>query len=189
MKRCFVALVLCAMASAANAAGQRRIQQEFGFSVTFPPNLHVCVNGSWRNPHGWGAPLAGTCQKPRTDRAIAVIGNYNAEEFTSPQEAALCAEREIEAGAKLGLSFEGHKSATCREDQPEGTVRITVVTRARKQAEPDDGDHQTASFFYSAGLTTTPEKLKDDLIVFRHVLRSVHLHPESATGPKPPFGF
>ena len=127
------ALMVWAAASSASAAGQDRTSRDWGFSVEFPAPLPVCGNGSWHQAHGWGAPLAGTCQKPKTNRAIAVVANGST--LSSPEEATDCAEAEVKAGAKLGLSFEGRRSATCREDHvQDGTILITVVT----QVDVDD---------------------------------------------------
>ncbi|HEY5410920.1 MAG TPA: hypothetical protein VIJ94_09365 [Caulobacteraceae bacterium] len=143
--------------------------------MAFPKSLDVCVNGSWHQAHGWGASLAGTCSKPRTNRAIIVVANGSF--LTKPEEATGCAKPEVSAGAKLGLSFDGRISATCRENlpEPEGTILITVVTQVDVEDAADHSQPGDAAIDYEAELTTTPAKLKDDLVTFRRVLRSVQI--------------
>ncbi len=84
-------LAVCVAASPAFAAGGRRANREYGFSVDFPPGLAICPNGSWRHAHGWGAALDGRCDPAaRTDenrRAIGVVGDYNLDSRT-PADAA-----------------------------------------------------------------------------------------------------
>ncbi len=158
---------------AAPAPGQHRASREWGFSVEFPESLPVCTNGSWHQAHGWGAPLAGTCQKPATNRAIAVIANGST--LTTPEDATGCSGPEVKAGAKLGLNFEGRTSATCREDHVEdGFILITVVTQVDID-NPDHGRLDDGATEYRAGLTTTPAKLAEDLVTFRRVLRTVRI--------------
>jgi hypothetical protein len=169
----FLALALSAMATSASGAGERHASRQWGFSVEFPDRLPTCANGSWRQQHGWGAPLAGTCRKPKGKRAITVIADGS--ELTKPEKATGCALREVEAGAKFGLSFDGRKSATCREDRDEdGTILITVVT----QVDAEDHGHSrlgNAAIEYRAGLTTTPAMLMQDLVTFRRMLGSVQI--------------
>jgi hypothetical protein len=168
-----LALAISGVASTASAATQHRVSPEWGFSVTFPEALPVCGNGSWHQAHGWGVPLAGTCQKPETNRAIAVIANGST--ITIPEDATGCSDPNVKAGAKLGLHFEGRTSATCREDHvKDGFILVTVVT----QVDVDDPDHSKlddAATEYRAGLTTTPAKLVEDLATFRSVLRTVRI--------------
>jgi hypothetical protein len=172
--------LIWAAASTAFAAGQRLNSQEWGFSVAFPERLHVCQNGSWHQAHGWGAPLAGTCEKPRTQRAIAVIANGSS--LSRPEDMTGCAKLEIQAGAKLGLAFEGRDSVTCREDQPDGTVLITVATQVDLDRDADHSHLDDAAITYEAELTTTPAELMDDLVTFRSVLRTVRINRPAPNG-------
>lgn len=166
-------LAVSGIASTAAAAGQSHTSREWGFSVEFPEQLPVCDNGSWHQAHGWGAPLAGTCQRPSANRSIAVIANGST--LTSPEDATGCSGPEVGAGAKLGLSFEGRTSSTCREDHREGGfILITVVT----QVDIDDPEHShldDAATEYKAVLTTTPTALAEDLVTFRRILRTVRI--------------
>jgi hypothetical protein len=118
-----------------------------------------------------------------------VQGDYNAGDAVTPEEATGCSEPYLNEGAKLDLSFPHRKSATCREDHAEGFILITVLAQAG-ETEGGSPEHPIVpSINYEATLTTTPAKVPEDLITFRRVLASVRIHPETATGPKPPFGF
>jgi hypothetical protein len=161
------------IASTALAAGQSHTSREWGFSVEFPEQLPVCTSGSWHQAHGWVAPLAGTCQKPAANRAISVIANGST--LTVPQDATGCSNPEVDAGAKLGLSFEGRASATCREDHRDAEfILITVVTQVDID-NPDRSQVDDAATEYKAVLTTTPTTLAEDVVTFRRVLRTVRI--------------
>jgi len=176
---------MAGVATAADAV-QWRSNAEYGLTVAFPPKTHPFVTGSWRHAHGWGISLSGT---GKGQRAIGVQGDYNAADSMTPEEATGCSDPYLSEGAKLRLSFPHYQSATCREDHAEGFILITVLAQAG-ETQSGNPEHPTVpSINYQATLTTTPVRMTEDLITFRGVLASVRIHPETVTGPKPPFGF
>jgi hypothetical protein len=175
---CILALA-CISATASAERLQRRFLKEYGLSVAFPRNAHVCDGLSWTHLHGWGTPIEGDCEA--TQRRITIWADWNAAFLRTPDEAAYCSAQDggsLAAGARLGLTFAGRQSVTCRADAPDGSILITVVTQAwrwsDRHSNPDPA-LQLPRVNYYAYLRTTHLTLRDDLIRFRQVLRNVRI--------------
>jgi hypothetical protein len=125
-------------------------------------------------------PLSGNCR--HAPRSIIVLANYNAAFVRSPAEATYCSKQErgsLVRGAKLRLSFPGHRSATCFQEKRNGEMLITVSTQAWRwpdaETEGDADMRETAWINYDAYLSTTRATLQQDVETFRAVLKKIQI--------------
>jgi hypothetical protein len=178
LKAVAILVASCQSSPSIEPAEQWQAVEEYGVRVAFPGPIEACQGLSWTHLHGWGMPIEGTCKDAR--RSMGVWADWNASFDRSPEEAAYCSRDDLERGARLGLSFPGRRSATCRTDDPGGGIHIKVATQAwrwRERDENPDPGLQAPRVNYSAYLVTTPATFEQDLGRFRAMLRTVQIFP------------
>jgi hypothetical protein len=172
-------IAVAALLASASAPSRWHTVDEYGLAVALPDRAKVCESLSGGHLHGWAIAIGGDCKNAA--RFISVLANWNAVFYRSPRAVALCSRREggsFAKGSSLGLSFRGHPSATCFQEQPKGKILITVATQAwrwpdaGKSADPAD---RTSWVNYSAYLRTTRQSLSQDLRTFRTILEQVKI--------------
>jgi hypothetical protein len=147
-------------------------------SAVFPRGSQVCMSRSGDSPRGFYASYGKNGGKCREDRLSADasmgIGSVGAAYMDHPllDIAAHCRPLSahiltIPSGDSLTLL--GGKSLTCQETKQDGSILITVHTLADSTDPADQGP------LYWATLSTKPDRMSDDIAMFRRFLESLKL--------------
>jgi hypothetical protein len=157
---------------------------EFGIVLPVPDGLRLCPTPTSEHDHGPVLIVGNTsekvCHDPEHSRAIHIFAGYNAADVTKKLHDFLTWECVHIAGtpcrpAPKGLKISGLSSEAARAEYRDGWIDIIVVTQAGK---PDPAfDASVPSINYSVRLHTMPDRLEQDLRVFRLVLTAVQLSP------------
>lgn len=81
----------------------------------------------------------------------------------------------VDTKALSQLAFRRYKSVQCALVQPDGSIDIEVVTQGGKWVDGNDPGFQTPLVNYRASLHTTPDRLDQDLAMFRRFLEKVDI--------------
>jgi hypothetical protein len=158
---------------------------EFGITLPVPEGAFLCNTRKDEHDHGpvmllGVADTKGCYDMTEEKRHIEVFASYNAVDetktlknlfewqFSGPLQGKRCS-------APPHLEINGLACMAGRINRANGVIVIFVVTQAGK---PDPAfDPTVPTVNYELMLYTRPEHLKEDLQIFRKVLRTVRLSP------------
>jgi hypothetical protein len=156
-------------------------------SAVFPAGSRVCMTRSgdaargfyaWYGTHAAGCPERGDVAATR----MSVDSSFNALDQRTPEEAAgTCRPVPLSLTGKSGglrLAFRGASSLACMSALPGGWLEISVNALAgrRSSASPRDAP----IVLYTASLTTRPDRLGEDLPMFRAFLAQLQIGLDSS---------
>lgn len=81
----------------------------------------------------------------------------------------------IDAKTLSSLNFRRYKSVQCATVEADGSIDIEVVTQAGKWVDGNEPNFQTPLINYRASLHTSPDRLEQDLPMFRKFLEKVDI--------------
>jgi hypothetical protein len=120
-------------------------------------------------------------EKP-TDAKAGPAANSTADSKPEPAADPAVAAKSVLAPATIvdpktlsGLNFRRYKSVQCATVEPDGSINIDVVTQAGKWVDGNDPGFQTPLINYRATLHTTPDRLSQDLPMFKRFLEKVDI--------------
>jgi hypothetical protein len=180
----FIAIMVTVLLPAATKEPQTYRNEEFGITLPVPEGTVLCPTPKGEHDHG-AAILLGTnggkaCSDLAHGRRIDIFAGPNASYVTKELRDYL--KWECTYGVKSpclpapgNLEIAGLPSMAGRMNHPDGWIDIVVVTQAGK---PDPAfDASVPSLNYDLSLHTTSAHLKDDLPIFREVLKTIKLSP------------
>ena len=148
-----------------------------GLSAVFPAGSRVCMTRSGDAPRGfyaWYGTSAAGCPE-RGDIAagrLAIDSSFNALGDRTPEEAiGACRPFPASLAEKSGgggLSFRRLPSLACMSALPDGWLEISVHALAGRS--PSASPPEAPLVLYTASLTTKPDRLQEDIPMFRSFL-------------------
>lgn len=171
--------------------------EEYGIQAVFPAGSKVCEGLSGSHPHGFYSRLGDDRMECRPSRdppnvtALSVWADYNTAFYKTPDEASGEACRTTGVGDRLtapdGRPFrlKGLASRVCERAGADGAFSIEVTAMVGRWGG-DDEDADAPYVIYTAGLTTTPDRLAADKVVFQRFLDGLVLTPPRPSGPGTP---
>lgn len=155
--------------------------EKYQFSVDLPPGFPACV--SEHTNHGIFILLSHGAQcddNHEREPYVDVSANYNvAYEAHTPSRLArfACGPSIFELGLRRvkwlrGVILGGRKAAGCRQYFGGGRILVSIIS-LRKTDEPVSNWIEVGAY-----LQTTPQRYKDDMRIFRSILKTVWIHPD-----------
>jgi hypothetical protein len=110
---------------------------------------------------------------------ISVSASYNALEYKSVKDAA---EKRCPKGAAIAidskdLRFAGTPSSACRYTDRQGRARVEVYALRKERKDKRLGHAPDDWILFEASLVTAPQRLAQDLAVFKATLATVKFSP------------
>lgn len=155
----------------------------YGLALSAPRGHTLCVDGPPRPNRGAFLLLStpGACPAvvPLDALYIAVSGSYNALEYKTLKETVdkRCPKEAARTYDSKDLHFSGTPSATCRYNDRQGHARIDVFAFRKERKDKRLGHSPDDWILFEASLVTVPQRLQQDLAVFKTVLDGARFSP------------
>ena len=155
----------------------------FGFALSAPRGYALCMDGPPTPNRGAFLLLSapGTCPKtvPWDSLYLSVSASYNALEYKTLKEAA---DKRCPKGATLSydskdLRFGSTSSAACRYTDRQGHARVDVFALRKERQDKRLGHAPDDWILFEASLVTAPQRLPQDLAVFKATLAGIKFSP------------
>jgi hypothetical protein len=155
----------------------------FGFALAAPRGYALCVDGPPTPNRGAFLLLStpGACPNvvPFETLYISVSASYNALEYKSVKDTA---EKRCPKGAAMAidskdLRFAGTPSSACRYTDRQGRARVEVYALRKERKDKRLGHAPDDWILFEASLVTAPQRLAQDLAVFKATLATVKFSP------------
>jgi hypothetical protein len=177
------------------STGAPMVLEEYGISARFPAESRVCYGLSGPHAHGFYTRLGdqrAACWPSRDfphASAISIWGDGNSAFYKTLEEARGEDCRTTGVGNHLtapdGRPFRLKRLASrvCERAEANGGFSIEVTAMAGRWGGSDE-DADTPYVIYRAGLTTTPDRLAADKVVFQRFLDGLVLTPPHPFDPE-----
>lgn len=161
--------------------------RDMGLRATFPAGSRVCLSRSGDAPRGfyarYGATEPGCPERgdgPASSMGIGASFNTTFQRSLGEAAAGDCGPLSGRVTALLAgeaLAIPEHRSLACQADRRDGRVEIVVYAMAGSwpDGSPGGSPGDAPRVIYWASLGTEPQRLGQDLDMFRAFLRTVRI--------------